>query len=623
MAISRYAWAIVLGVACMLVAACPPWKTNHSIPISYTADGQPYLDTPDGRYFLGRAGQPTVPPGFAVPPITTYTPPAPRMVLPTSVDLSWNQTPIRDQGGRDTCTVFAMTAALEAAYNRLYGVELDLSEQYLNHVQKALWLNSAATLPGAEIQPETNAGGNLEWHTFVLQRYGLPLESELPYVSFANYQNTDQAGDVPSGLNTATQRAQDDFSLSDVSHVDSIPEALTHTVLPQIALAGARYRPITIVTAPATSLNDLFWYKQQLAAGREVAIMMSLRGPVPWRLTGVWTVPPAPVCNPGPCPADPVHALLLAGYNDTDRVFLIKNSWGPNWTPSTFLGRLSYDWIEQKFIAQAISIVDVVDPSASFGVRENPQLSMGRWNVDYNGRRGTLDVYRVAGDGTPAQPDRRIGTLFQDDGTALRVNATVPQQRIEFHVNWSTPDQPVTTLSGTVFTGFLFSAQPRVLAGSYVDQRDGKTYPLVAWKDTPPNTVAGAPTLSLNAYKGRWMIHYDGSVGQFDIKSVNAQTRALSIDFLDQNGGTIPMTGIVQADLRNVTLQLAGTSVIFHGQLATGRLGLMAGTYSQGTSGTLGFYARRTGNIPTTPNRERPTPDEALCLHKPSLAQCR
>jgi hypothetical protein len=57
-------------------------------------------------------------------------------------------------------------------------------------VQKAFWLNFTAPTPLVEIQPETTGGGNLPWHTAVLQRYGLPPESALPYIGDADYQNT-------------------------------------------------------------------------------------------------------------------------------------------------------------------------------------------------------------------------------------------------------------------------------------------------------------------------------------------------------------------------------------------------------------------------------------------------
>lgn len=56
--------------------------------------------------------------------------------LPAAVDLTSFQTPVKNQWDRDTCTAFAVVAALEAAYKRTYGLTLDLSEEFLNWQDK-------------------------------------------------------------------------------------------------------------------------------------------------------------------------------------------------------------------------------------------------------------------------------------------------------------------------------------------------------------------------------------------------------------------------------------------------------------------------------------------------------
>jgi len=56
--------------------------------------------------------------------------------LPTRVDLRSQQTALRNQGDRNTCQTFGATAALEAAYKRAGFGDLNLSEQFLNHVGK-------------------------------------------------------------------------------------------------------------------------------------------------------------------------------------------------------------------------------------------------------------------------------------------------------------------------------------------------------------------------------------------------------------------------------------------------------------------------------------------------------
>jgi len=73
---------------------------------------------------------------------------------PTSYNLLAWQTPIKNQGKRDTCYAFAFTAALEAAYKHKYGKIVDgeyqgpqwiLSEEFLIHIAKSTLLNRPQT----------------------------------------------------------------------------------------------------------------------------------------------------------------------------------------------------------------------------------------------------------------------------------------------------------------------------------------------------------------------------------------------------------------------------------------------------------------------------------------------
>src|SRR5205807_7582533 len=68
------------------------------------------------------------------------SPPAYGQARPNYVNLAAYQTPIKSQGRRSTCIVFASIAALEAAYSHAGYGQLDLSEQFLNHMGKMLWL---------------------------------------------------------------------------------------------------------------------------------------------------------------------------------------------------------------------------------------------------------------------------------------------------------------------------------------------------------------------------------------------------------------------------------------------------------------------------------------------------
>ena len=57
--------------------------------------------------------------------------------LPSSYDLrtTGRLTPIRDQGSFGTCWAFAGAAALEAAYRRKFGTEIDVSDEAIAALQ--------------------------------------------------------------------------------------------------------------------------------------------------------------------------------------------------------------------------------------------------------------------------------------------------------------------------------------------------------------------------------------------------------------------------------------------------------------------------------------------------------
>src|SRR5258708_31635009 len=112
------------------------------------------------------------------------------LARPNFVDLSANQTPIKNQGGQRTCYVFAALAALEAAYNRAGYGQLDLSAGFFNHVGKMMWLHpkwnevAAKGEDGQESQVGTFGGGtalqNLERLASGLKG---PTEAAMPYHS--------------------------------------------------------------------------------------------------------------------------------------------------------------------------------------------------------------------------------------------------------------------------------------------------------------------------------------------------------------------------------------------------------------------------------------------------------
>ena len=70
------------------------------------------------------------------------------------------QTRVQNQGGRSTCAVFAATAALEAAYKRSAGRDIDLSEEYTNWLKNVVWMSDGDN-PAAPSQTDASKHENL------------------------------------------------------------------------------------------------------------------------------------------------------------------------------------------------------------------------------------------------------------------------------------------------------------------------------------------------------------------------------------------------------------------------------------------------------------------------------
>jgi hypothetical protein len=540
--------------------------------------------------------------------------------FPTVVDLSSFQTPIKDQGGRDTCTVFATTAALEAAYNHKYGLTLDLSEQFLHHVQKSHWLDSTAKLPSPEIQPETNGGGEINWQFNVLTRYGLPTESALPYIGDGNWQNLSSWTSPSGSVVVSSQRALDDFNLSDqpvtytVTPAGTTPDNITTTVFPSAALDGARYQPTATKIASTTDVKNLDWYRGELSAGREVAFMVNLTSLPPASSKAVW--------SPG-MKFIGVHAMLIIGYDDNQQAFTVKNSWG-----GPFL-LFSYAWATSGAITEAATILDVADPYVQFSTFKNKHLFLGRWFLDHDGWNGTLDIYRLPGDGSSSAPDLRVGTYFGPDGVARRVNGKITDNHIDFYLDWNTPDISTTAVQGMHFTGYVFTSDHNAMAGTMLDNRDNGTYPFKAIKD---KTVTGVPrastSLSFGSYWGTWVLETDGAIGTLNITSVSATGGGFSGNYI-VNGSTYSVTGAAGPDPRVVTFTIASpVPVTYNGYLNGHELGVMSGTIQ--TTSTYGFYAYRVSDPPQTSTSggggsgttTPPGPSQKVCNLKPWTPGC-
>ena len=107
------------------------------------------------------------------------------LVLGEVFSLARYQTGFRDQRGRETCYSFASCAAMEAAYKRSSGLELELSAQYNFHMNKVTEL-----FPGyaTDARPYENNSSMIGFQgsSGIIDKmvvYAIPDATAAPYLS--------------------------------------------------------------------------------------------------------------------------------------------------------------------------------------------------------------------------------------------------------------------------------------------------------------------------------------------------------------------------------------------------------------------------------------------------------
>jgi hypothetical protein len=539
---------------------------------------------------------------------------------PDHFDLIADQTGFRDQMNRGGCTMFGVTAALEAAYKRLGHGELNLSEEFLNHALKMFKLHPdhAITSPmqqECELGP-TDGGDALEnARSLTINQLKLPLDTAMPfhpqYTSFPAWPpwlETDMPFDIANWNDpwfSASQKNTDTINLN--------PGILR---LPQLALS----RFYGVGGFSVTTANDPDAIEAVLVSGKEVVVDVYMIG-------DTWLRTDHPEAR---LPAMPgAHSMLVVGYDRTDpsnRYFILKNSWayGDPPVPGTpreigwgGFQRVSYEFIRRA--AYSALYITSVTPIVDYW--QELQF-LGRWNLDFDGWQGTLDIYHLPGmakrelaDAGVTNQDLRLGTFFDNDGNAFRVNGAVTDTEISFWIDSDHPNATYDQRNGRHFRYHMLREgdHNNEMAGFHFDP-DGRQYAGYARKDLPflSGVVSSGP-IQVSTYFGAWNVNFDGIQGAMRIETRNDS--GVPAGWAGLRGtityslGSMTYTKDVQLNV-NVTspweislIIPRGTSGIYSlsGKMLSWNPGVIAGEGKDPWFKYVGFYANRTGDIFVSP----------------------
>jgi hypothetical protein len=318
-----------------------------------------------------------------LPPLGKIVP----MTLPARVMLDelGLETPVKDQYGRGTCTLFSSVGAIESEYLAQYGMSLDLSEEYLHNMID-------------ETRPIDWDGGVPTEKLYNASYYGLPPEQTWPYIPDISTLLNLEGTIVPL---LPTSDYGELFSTNIVMVDRDLVNYSPLTYPPAAAHAQAIYGPAPNALASVQNTGDPTPFETLIAQHHSVVFMTATGAWSQNSQTGIFEYNPNGDQTTN-------HAILLVGYDHDKQIFRIKNSWGAQWNGNGYAD-FTYE-LFLKTATGAVYITGLRNPAQSSG---GNAVWRGFWRGSLNGVNGVAVIYHTY------QPDGSGNTSVVDDAAAF------------------------------------------------------------------------------------------------------------------------------------------------------------------------------------------------------------
>ncbi len=245
--------------------------------------------------------------------------------LPKLVNLIEEMTPARNQSDRGTCTHFSTIGLVEGTIKKDLGIEVNLSEEYLNYKSKSLG------------RFQTTEGSTVEANISAINRGGLILEDDWSYQP-AWFKKIHPCVDYESSNSSAPKIC--------FSHNAPNKNALDRKIdSKNIKFFFREKNTNEIIRFLATEKRPLV-----------MSVTVNFNG---WSNFGETTydekLRQECITSPEDCGG---HSIVLTGYDMEKRKFMFKNSWGKDWGIDGF-GTIPFDVVD-KYVSEVLYYAKVV-----------------------------------------------------------------------------------------------------------------------------------------------------------------------------------------------------------------------------------------------------------------------
>ncbi|WP_413581046.1 C1 family peptidase [Bdellovibrio sp. HCB288] len=226
-----------------------------------------------------------------------------------SIVLSDIQTPVKNQKKRDTCAYFAVNALVESTFKKLTGEDYDISEEFeiFRHKVANAW------------RPEVEFGNTYDLLQTIKSDMYVYEEAQLPYQE-----------DSPDFTKPLTSQQLGFYDLRKQN-------------VPKVQIRSLSFKQLTQMFVQRPWSDHVM---NEIKQGRSVVVTLNVAIPHINDSKGTFTMTPeiAEQCASAKIPCGG-HAILLMGYDSDRRLFMFKNSWGPEWGNQGY-GFVTFDHVD-------------------------------------------------------------------------------------------------------------------------------------------------------------------------------------------------------------------------------------------------------------------------------------